>query len=82
MFLILNRYKSLTKDILKYLIFIHKRFLFTKSCSIIAFYGPDGAGKTSIINQLKEDELIKEYFKTITIFHTRQILASFFKFKI
>ena len=82
LFLILNRYKSLTRDILKYLIFILKRFLFSKSCSIIAFYGPDGAGKSTIINQLKEDEIIKNYFKTITIFHTRPgFLPPFSKLK-
>ena len=64
------------------MILIHKRFLFSKSCSIIAFYGPDGAGKSTIINHLKEDELIKEYFKTITIFHTRPgFLPPFSKLK-
>ncbi len=37
----------------------------------IAFYGPDGAGKSSIINELITSPLIVEFFDDVIVRHTR-----------
>lgn len=55
-----------------YVVSIFKLYgLFRKRDVSIAFYGPDGAGKSSIINKFLDLPLTKELFDQVCVKHTR-----------
>ena len=57
---------------LNYIITVFKLYgPFSRREIAIAFYGPDGAGKSSIINQLIDSPLTKELFDNVIVKHTR-----------
>lgn len=58
------------------LLFLIKNFIFcgirnANKSKMIAFYGADGAGKTTLINALKDDPIINSIYDEVIINHTR-----------
>lgn len=57
LFFIVNAFKQLREN--------------SRNSRVLAFYGPDGAGKSSLINGVKDSSWVRVLYDEITICHTR-----------